>query len=123
MSSHIPHETKIRVYELCENGKSLFEKYFNQAQKDKKRFGELTACLRIIESACNLKRHPKKKFREIKGHSLECKVYEAKSGLARVYLFHEEKTGRIIITGESKKTQRKDIAKIKKIIKAYYNEK
>lgn len=123
LSSHIPHETKIKVYELCKNGKSLFEEYFYLAKKDEKQLNELAVCLRIIESAGNMQRHPKTKFREIKDLNLNCKVYESKSGNTRIYLFHEEKTGRIIVTGGSKNNQPQDIKKIKLTIKEYFNEK
>jgi putative component of toxin-antitoxin plasmid stabilization module len=50
-------------------------------------------------------------------------VYEAKSGSIRIYLFHEEKTGRVIVTGGKKGEQDEDIAQIEHIIKSYYNEK
>jgi hypothetical protein len=39
-----------------------------------------------------------------------------------LYLFHEEKTGRVIVTGGKKDSQEKDIKAVTKIIKDYYNE-
>jgi hypothetical protein len=85
-------------------------------------FSKLATAIRIIEEKSNLNRYPKTKFREIQGHKLKCKVFEAKSGIIRIYLFHEEKTGRIIITGGLKDNQKKDLKSILKIKKEYNNE-
>ncbi|WP_198027637.1 hypothetical protein [Seonamhaeicola sp. S2-3] len=123
LSPHITSTTKISVYELNKNGKSLFEPFVDEIEKDGYLFDKLAGALRIIEETSNLKRYPKTKFRELKGHNLSCKVYEAKSNIIRVYLFHEEKTGRVIITGGLKDNQDKDIKAILKIIKEYNDEK
>lgn len=123
LSPHITSTTKIGVYELYKNGKSLFEPFVDEIEKDGNLFDKLAGAIRIIEESSNLKRYPKTKFRELKGHSLNCKVYEAKSNIIIVYLFHEEKTGRVIITGGLKDNQDKDIKSIFKIIKEYYDEK
>lgn len=123
MSDHILSATKISVYELCKNGKSLFETFVDEIEKDGNLFDKLAAAVRIVEETSNLRRYPKTKFREIQGHNLDCKIYEAKSNIIRIYLFHEEKTGRVIITGGLKDNQLKDLKSIIKIIKEYRNEK
>lgn len=123
LSPYITGTTKISVYELNKNGKSLFEPFVDEIEKDGNLFDKLAGALRIIEETSNHKRYPKTKFRELKGHNLKCKVYEAKSNIIRIYLFHEEKTGRIIITGGLKDNQDKDIKSILKIIKEYNDEK
>lgn len=123
LSPHILSATKISVYELCKDGKSLFESFVDDIEKDDYLFDKLAGALKIIEATANLNRLPFTKFREIKGHRLICKVYEAKSDIIRIYLFHEEKTGRVIITGGLKGNQAKDIKSIIKIIKEYQNEK
>lgn len=122
MSQHIPNSTKIDVYELYKNDESLFQSFYEEIEKDGNLFDNLAGALRIVEDTSNLNRRPKNKFREIQGHNLKCKVYEAKSGLIRIYLFHEEKTGRVIITGGLKDNQNEDIKAILKIIKDYQNE-
>jgi len=123
LSDHILSATKISVYELCKNGKSLFEPFVDEIEKDGNLFDKLAAAIRIVEETSNLRRYPKTKFREIQGHNLDCKIYEAKSNIIRIYLFHEEKTGRVIITGGLKDNQVKDLKSIIKIIKEYRNEK
>lgn len=122
MSQHIPNPTKIEVYELCKNNKSLFQSFFEEIEKDGNLLNNLAGALRIVEDTSNLNRRPKTKFREIQDHKLKCKVYEAKSGLIRIYLFHEENTGRVIVTGGLKDNQKEDIKLLLKIIKEYQNE-
>jgi len=97
--------------------------FFKEIELEGNLFGNLAATIRIIEDTANLNRRPKTKFRELQGHHLNCKVYEAKSGVIRVYLFHEEKTGRVIITGGIKDNQEQDVKKVFKIIKDFKNEK
>ncbi len=122
MSSHIPSNTKIDVYELCKNGKSLFEAFFKEIEKDGNLLSNLAAAIRIIEDTANLKMRPQKQFRMLQGLPVNYKVFEAKSGRIRVYLFHEEKTGRVIIMGGNKDSQDEDIKKVELIIKAYHYE-
>ena len=85
-------------------------------------FDQLSGAVSIIENSANLFRMPKGKFRIIEGHGLKCKIYEAKKGMIRVYLFHQEQTGRIIVTGGKKGDQKRDIRSVIKTIKEYYNE-
>ncbi|MDD3721599.1 MAG: hypothetical protein PHW92_03795 [Lutibacter sp.] len=122
LSQYIPNTTKIDVFELCKNDESLFKSFFSEIEKDGNLLGNLAGAIRIIEDTANLNRRPKTKFRLIEGHKLKYKVYEAKSGLIRIYLFHEENTGRIIVSGGLKDNQNKDIKKILKIIKEYQDE-
>ncbi|MDG1403875.1 hypothetical protein [Polaribacter sp.] len=113
LSQHISTSTKISVYELCKNDENLFESFLNEIEKDGNLFSNAASAIRIIEDTANLNRRPRTKFRLIEGHKLKCKVYEAKSGIVRVYLFHEEKKGRIIVSGGLKDNQTKDIKNIK----------
>lgn len=53
---------------------------------------------------------------------MKCKVYEAKSGIIRLYLFHEENTGRVIVTGGKKGNQKEDIKSVLQTIKDFKNE-
>jgi hypothetical protein len=123
LSEHIPNETKIKVYELCKNEKSLFKSFVEEIEEDGNLFDKLAGALRIVEETSNLVRFPKTRFRELQGHKLNCKVYEAKSGIIRIYLFHEEFTGRVIVTGGLKDNQKEDIKALFKIISDYQNEK
>lgn len=122
LSSNIPNATKIDVYELCKNGKSLLSDFIEKVENDGNLWSNIASVIRIIEDTANLNRRPKTKFRLIEGHKLKCKIYEAKAGIVRIYLFHEENTGRVIVTGGYKDNQVKDIKSILNIIKDYQNE-
>ena len=111
------------MYELCKNNENLFNSFVNKIETDGNLFDSLAGAIRIIEDTANLILKPKNKFREIRDHKLSCKVYEAKYGSIRIYLFHEQKTGRVIVTGGLKGDQDEDIKSVIKIIKDYQDEK
>lgn len=120
LSPNISPRTKIKVWELCKNGKSLFEPFIEQIESNGNLFKQLAGAIRIVEDTSNQIRKPKAKFREIQGHNLNCKVYEAKSKSIRIYLFHEKHKGRIIVAGGLKDNQPKDIKLVLRTIKNYY---
>ena len=64
---------------------------------------------------------PKEKFRNITPKKELVKEYEIKTRHLRVYLFHEEKTGRVIVYGGKKVTQQKDMNHFRRIKKEYLN--
>ena len=96
--------------------------FIDEHQNDALIFDKIAGALSIIEITSNLLRLPKSKFRLIEGHGINCKVYEAKSGIIRLYLFHEENTGRVIVTGGKKGNQKEDIKSVLQTIKDFKNE-
>jgi hypothetical protein len=118
--SDLASDTKITVWELCKNNESLIQSFMYGIEDDPVLLDKFAGAISIIEQSSNLKRLPKTKFRQIEGHHLKCKVYEAKSGIIRIYLFHEEHTGRIIVSGGKKGSQKKDIKSVIKLIKSFY---
>ena len=66
ISNHIPHSTKIQVYELCKNGDSLFEKFYEEIESDDILYSQLASALSFVESSANLQTLPKTKFRVLK---------------------------------------------------------
>lgn len=122
MSEHIPRNTRIDVFELYENGVSLFKEFYNEIEKESNLFSDLVSAIRIIEDTSNMNLRPKTQFRQLHISKLKCKVYEAKKGSIRVYLFREEKKGRVIVFGGKKDNQKEDIKHLEKIIQAYYLE-
>lgn len=117
-------ETKIQVFELCHNGKSMFREFHDEIKQDGNLFSNLASAIAIVEASCELrpKRLPKTRFRKLEISKVKCKVYEAKSGSIRIYLFHDEGNGRVIVTGGKKDDQKEDIESLKTTIKAYYGE-
>lgn len=122
MSERISPDTKIKVFELCKNGESLLQEFIDSVEKDEKLLDKLAGALSIVEHSSKGLLLPKTKFRQLQIKKIPCKLYEAKSGHIRVYLFHEEKTGRVIVTGGKKGDQKKDIKAVTKTIKDYYDE-
>lgn len=96
LSERVSPNTKIKVFELCKNGKSLLQEYIDSVEKDEQLFDKVASAFSIVEHSSNGLLLPKTKFRQLQAKNLQCKLYEAKSGLVRIYLFHEEKTGRVI---------------------------
>lgn len=121
MSPNVSSNTKISVFELCINDNSVFQSFVDDVEGDHNLEGDFFGAIRNLEHAANLKRLPKTKFREIKGIDIKGKLYEAKYGSVRIYHFHEEHTGRIIVLGGLKTNQTKDIKSTVKTIKHYQN--
>lgn len=123
LSNLVSPNTEISVFELCKDGESLIGQFAKSIEKDKKLFKQFSGAVNIVERSASFKRPmPKKKFRPIVGHSLACKVYEAKKDNIRIYLFHQENTGRIIVTGGKKGNQKKDIKAVEKTIREFLNQ-
>lgn len=121
MSNHVSRTTQIKVYELCKDGKSIFQEFVKEVQGDENLYDKFSGAISIIESSANLLRLSKGKFRIIHGHNLACKLYEVKKDIIRIYLFHEEKTGRVIVMGGKKGNQKEDLKSVIKIVKSYIN--
>ena len=121
MSNAISSNTKIKVFELCENNESVFGKFLSLIEKEGTHINQLAGAIRIIEDTANLKLRPKKQFKQLNDLGVNCKVYEAKCKDIRVYMFKDD-AGRVIIKGGMKSKQAKDIKSIVKIIKAYQYE-
>jgi len=122
LSSNVSSTTKIPVLELCINGNSVFQPFVDEIEEDGNLEGDYFGAIRNLEHAANLLRLPQTKFKELKGFNIEGKFYEAKYGSVRIYHFHEEKTGRIIVLGGLKPNQKKDIKSAVKTIKNYQDE-
>lgn len=120
LSNLVSANTEISVYELYKDGESLIQQFISSIEKDSKLLNQFSGAVSIVERSASFRRPmPKEKFRLIEGHRLDCKVYEAKKGSIRIYLFHQENTGRIIVTGGKKGNQKKDIKAIEKTIREF----
>lgn len=123
LSNLVAPDTEIQVFELCKDGESLIRRFGEDLKSNPKLLDQYSGALQIVERSASYRRPlPKTKFRLIEGHHLSCKVYEAKKGKIRIYLFHQEHTGRIIVTGGMKGNQKKDIKTVEKTIKDFQNQ-
>lgn len=91
LSPNTSGNTKIDIYELCLNGTPVLDAFIEKIEEDGTAFSDFAGAIRNLESAADLRRLPKTKFREIKGENLNGKLYEAKHGAVRIYHFHEKK--------------------------------
>jgi len=58
ISQYIPNPTRMTVYELCINDKSLFRSFYEEIEKDGNLFDNLAGAIRIVEDTSNLNRRP-----------------------------------------------------------------
>ena len=121
LSKYINPDSKLPVFDLYINGNCVFDEFYQKIWDEGNLTKYLHAALQIIEASANGLRLSETKFKLIKQKGLPCRLYEAKKNDIRLYFFHDEKTGRIIIKGGKKSTQMTDITKVINIVKDYYH--
>lgn len=115
---------KINFFLLKVDGISQFLEFEAQIKQDGNLMSELTTIqVRMQEMAEMRNPMPKTKCRDLTPKGDPVKEYELKTKHLRVYLIHEEHTGRIVILAGKKSTQPKDLKKFRKIKKAYLKNK
>lgn len=114
---------KLRIFKLLIDNTCEYDAFETQIQSDGNYSSELiTIQTRLLEIAeCQLL--PKEKFKDITPRKDRIKEYEIKTKHLRVYLFHEDNTGRIIVCGGKKTSQPTDIKRFRRIKKDYFNQK
>jgi putative component of toxin-antitoxin plasmid stabilization module len=114
---------KLKVFKLLMDDKCLYDEFEAEILSE----GNLVSEIRTIETRlyemADCKSMPDTKFKDITPDNEVNKEYEIKTHHLRVYLFHEKNTGRIIVCGGKKGTQKKDIKRFQKIKKDYFNSK
>lgn len=121
LSKYVALDTKIPVYDLHINGKCVFDEFYDEIQKAGNLTGELAGAINHLISSANMMRLPKTKINTIQHKKLKYNLYEAKKNNVRIYFFHEKNTGRIIITGGLKNSQKSDINSIVSLLNEYYD--
>lgn len=120
----IPEITgKIQFYKLLINKKCEFDEFWSEIEKSGNLNKELLKIQILMQEVSENKMLPNTKFRNLTPQKETIKEYEIKTKNLRVYLFHEEYTGRIIVCGGKKTTQKKDIKHFRKIKKQYFETK
>jgi putative component of toxin-antitoxin plasmid stabilization module len=104
-----------------ENNKCEYDEFEKQIQIESSYSSELVTIQARLHDIADGKLLPKEKFRNITPKKELVKEYEIKTRHLRVYLFHEEKTGRVIVCGGKKITQLKDMKHFRLIKKEYLN--
>lgn len=103
------------------NNKAQFDQFSEQIKRDGRYYAELLSILAYMELVAQLKLLPKTKFRDISPKNEQLKDYEFKSKHLRVYAFHLEHTGKIVVYAGFKNTQPEDIRKFRMLKKQFLN--
>lgn len=98
---------KQSFYDLKVNEVGQFESFSNELEEQYK--SELVTLNARMDLVANLNRLPKEKFRDITPKKQTVKEYEFKTRHLRLYAIHIEKTGKVIVLGGYKNTQKSDI--------------
>lgn len=119
-------DAKLDFYYLIKDGKNQFKDFEQKLIEEGGYNNELVTIQARMQEMGDLKLLPKTKCRNITPRKDSVKEYEIKTRNLRVYLFHLEKKGRIVVTMAKKKpkSQKKEIAGFRKIkrefLKSYY---
>jgi hypothetical protein len=111
---------KQKFYKLFKDDQCEFDKFCKELGKDNTYKSELNTLYSYMNYISNLASLPNTKFKPIsKGKNEQFREYELKSKNLRIYLFHEENTGKIVVFGGTKNTQESDIKHFRKIKEEY----
>jgi hypothetical protein len=111
---------KQSFYKLLKDGICEFDEFVAQTKAEGSFDKEITKIYALMQQVAELKTLPQEKFKELKNSKSEVKEYEIKTKHLRVYLFHQEHTGKIIVTSGKKTTQNQNIAHFREIKKKYF---
>ncbi len=114
---------RINVFKLIINQKISYDEFERKICKESTYRKELLTIQARLAEMAEGKLLPEKKFRNITRIGDPVKEYELKTRNLRVYLFHEENTGRIIVTGGKKSEQQKTIKYFRNIKLQYLYQK
>ena len=112
---------RIKIFKLQVNNHCEYDDFEKQIRTEGSYSSELVTIQARLHDIADGKLLPKEKFRNITPKKELIKEYEIKTRHLRVYLFHEEKTGRVIVCGGKKTTQQKDLNHFRRIKKEYFN--
>ena len=113
---------RINIFKLVVNNHCEYDEFETQIENEGSYLSELKTIQARLHDIANGLLLPKEKFRNITPRKALVKEYEIKTRHLRVYLFHEEKKGRVIVCGGKKITQTKDIAHFRRIKMKYFNQ-
>lgn len=110
---------KQSFFDLEVNGVGQFDSFSNNVEKQYK--SELITLISRMDLVANLNRLPKEKFRDITPKKQGVKEYEFKTKHLRLYAIHIEKTGKVIVLGGHKNTQKADIKSFRSLKSQFIN--
>ncbi|MEX0595117.1 MAG: hypothetical protein WD512_01365 [Candidatus Paceibacterota bacterium] len=108
-------------YKLIKDGKCEFEEFCTEMSQPDKYESELKKIFSYMELAANQQPLPKTKFKDITPKKATAKEHEFKSKHLRVYAFQQKSTGKIIVCGGTKSSQKSDIKHFREVKEQYFN--
>lgn len=114
---------RIKIFKLLVDGMCAYDQFEREIENEGNLLSELRTIITRLHDIADLKSLPDTKFKDITARNENNKEYEIKTHHLRIYLFHEKHTGRIIVCGGKKGTQKADIQHFRKIKKEYFKQK
>ena len=112
---------RLKIFKLVVNERCEYDEFERQIETEGSYSSELVTIQTRLHEISDGKLLPKEKFRNITPKKELIKEYEIKTRHLRVYMFHEDKTGRIIVCGGKKTSQPKDINRFRRIKMDFFN--
>jgi len=112
---------KLKIFKLIVNGTCEFDEFEKEIISEGNLNSELLTIVTRLHEIADCKTLPPAKFKDITPDKEGNKEYEIKTHNLRVYLFHDKKTGRIIVSAGKKSSQKADIRHFRKIKQEYFN--
>lgn len=107
-------------YYLLIDGKNQYQEFMDEIRGNSQYISEHKTILAYMNLVSNLQvLLPKVKFREITPEKEKVKEYEFKSDHLRAYVFHLEKTGKVVAYWGLKNRQQTDIKRFRSIKNIY----
>src|SRR5688500_11019279 len=99
---------RLKFHYLIVDGTNYYETFEEKITKEGNYQSELNTVQTRMQLVAEGQLLPKEKYRDITPAKAKEKEYEIKTKNLRVYLFHEEKTGHVIVCAGQKNNQKKD---------------
>jgi hypothetical protein len=110
---------KQKFYKLFKDGRCEFDEFELEAKQNYQ--AQINTVYAIMDKVANLVTLPITKFNVITPKKSEVSEYEFKSKDLRVYAIHLKDTGKIVIIGGYKNTQKNDINHFREIKNQFLN--
>ncbi|MCX6146165.1 MAG: hypothetical protein NTW25_02810 [Candidatus Kapabacteria bacterium] len=110
---------KQKFFKLFKNEKCDFDTFEKDVRINFN--SEMNKIYALMDRVANLESLPQSMFKDITPFKDKTKEYEIKTHHLRVYLIQEAKTGKIIVTGGYKNSQKIDINHFRELKRQYLN--
>lgn len=113
---------RIKLFKLYINKTCQIDDFEETICREGNLDSEIDKIYSVLNKVCNLRMLPKTMFRHIRISEMPYQLYEAKSSNLRFYLIKVENTGKIILLGGRKSSQKADLKYLAKLIKEIHFE-